>query len=520
MIKILKPVLCIILTFIFGGSFMNSSLFGAETLGKEETIYKADETGCRISNIPYEEYIKEENIPLDAITVSGLSQENPGESNAALIQQYIDGATQNGGGTIVIPKGKYKTSTIELKSNVTLFIQNGAELISLSCEENEASERKLSGAVITAYGANNISVTGGGTINGMGETYTDEQKEASPLYALEKFNLYTRVIESRKRLRPAKETARSNIISFNNCNSVTLKNIILKDSAAWTCVLTDCDNVKIEDFIIDNNMHVANSDGIDILGGENILISHSFIATGDDGIVLKPIDHEIKSLTVNNCVISSFANCFKIGTETVHDITDISVKNCYFFLPDGITGGYSGIAIESADGSNISDINISDIEMDGISAPILLWLGDRMKYGDKPVGSIDSVKISNVTAENVELSSAITGCVHDGKQYDVTNVDLENINVTYRDTEEDLSVLTVVPEFSMSDYPEITRISHIYMISHEMSKYWDLPCYGIFMRYADNIKVTDFNCVPRTVNTREFLYEQKCSNVQITASNQ
>lgn len=136
--------------------------------------------------------------------------------------------------------------------------------------------------------------------------------------------------------------------------------------------------MHVTDLVIDNHMHVANSDGIDICGVTNIKIEHGFIATGDDGIVLKPSDYEIRNVDKTDCIISSYANCFKIGTETQMDVSGVTVKNCYFFLPCGITGGYSGTAIESCDGSNVSDISVSDIKMDGISSPLLFGLATAL----------------------------------------------------------------------------------------------------------------------------------------------
>lgn len=247
-------------------------------------------------------------------------------------------------------------------------------------------------------------------------------------------------------------------------------------------------------------MHVANSDGIDICGVTNIKIEHGFIATGDDGIVLKPSDYEIRNVDETDCIISSYANCFKIGTETQMDVSGVSVKYCYFFLPCGITGGYSGIAIESCDGSNVSDISVSDIKMDGISSPLLIWLGNRFKYDKEEVGSIHGVNISNVTATNTEMPSAITGCIDDeNKTLYVQNVALNNINVSYRDTEEDLHIRKTIGESAMSGYPDITRVSHIYFISHELSKYWDLPCYAMAVRHVRNVTYDDYSVTPRPV---------------------
>ncbi|MDE5995898.1 MAG: hypothetical protein K2G56_03175, partial [Eubacterium sp.] len=295
-----------------------------------------------MANIPYDEYIKECSFTGKSVTPA-VDESANGVENSTVINKAIEDLSQNGGGTVVIPAGEYKVSTIELKSDVTLFVSKGAKLVSLDCDENEALGKPLHEAVVVANDAKNIAITGGGIICGSGESYTNEAEEESPLYALEEFNLYTRVIESRKRIRFAKDTERNHIIKLNNCTDVSINNIILNESATWTLVINCCDNVDIHNVVIDNHMHVANTDEIDIMGGNDINVDHCFIATGDDAIVLKPIDMGIHGVTVSDCTISSFANCFKIGTETQKSVDNVKVNNCYFFMPDGMTYGYSGI---------------------------------------------------------------------------------------------------------------------------------------------------------------------------------
>lgn len=495
-IDLLKRVFPFLTTYIPG-------LADKTMLPKEDTKYTADESGSRIANIPYDDYIKKGRVPDGYIEVEGLSESNSAQENSHLIQTVIDEAERNGGGVIYIPEGTYKITMLWLLSNITLYIEKGAQLVSITY--NEQNELNIWRAgVITVENAENVKITGGGTINGMGETYTEEPDKDYPLYPLATFNLYTRVIESRKRLREAKSGNRPNLIFMKNCKNVTVDGIILKDSSSWTFQLDSCENVTIHNLVIDNNMHVANTDGIDIMGGSSYDISHCFIATGDDGIVLKSVAGNISDVTVSDCIISSFANCFKIGTETEFDVSDIIVTDCEFFLPDGITGGYSGIAIESADGANISEITVSDIEMTGISSPVLIWLGNRLARGKDKVGSVENILIENVTAKNVELASAVTGVRAGLKTYKVKNVTLRNFDVTYRDSGEWLNIRNIMSESSMSDYPEITRISHFYFLSHEASQYWDLPCYGIFIRHTENVTLENFKCTPRSVNTRDF----------------
>lgn len=504
--KFLKAAVAIVLiiAIIIGAFFCNyfvKSNRSTESVGKAETKYTADETGTFITNIPYDEYIQQCTVEDTAVTPE-ISADYSGEENSLAVNFAMNSVSESGGGTVYIPAGEYKVSTIELKSNVTLFVSENAVLVSLDCDENKNSSSPLSGAVVTANDAENITITGGGTICGSGESYTEEAESEEPLYALNEFNTYTRVIEARKRIRFAKkDTERNSVISLNNCRNASVNNIILKESASWTFVINGGSGYNINNVVIDNNMHVANTDGIDILNCSDVNISRCFIATGDDAVVLKPTESEISNVSVTDCELSSFANCFKIGTETAFDVNNVYVEGCSFFMPDGMTYGYSGIAIESADGSNISNVTVDNIDMDGISSPILIWLGNRLNYDKTEAGSIDNISISNVNAVNTELPSAITGY----KGRSVGSVKLENINVSYRDTGENLSVLKPVPELSANGYPEIVRVSHKYFINHNFSGYWDLPCYGVFVRYAD-VDLDGYSCTPRQCNTREFAY--------------
>lgn len=42
--------------------------------------------------------------------------------------------------------------------------------------------------------------------------------------------------------------------------------------------------------------------------------------------------------------------------------------------------------------------------------------------------------------------------------------------------------------------------------SHEESEYWDLPCYSLFIRYAENIDYKGLKPVSRECSTLQELY--------------
>ncbi len=474
---------------------------------REKTKYTTDESGNRISNVPYGEILQKCTAGEDALVPEGLSAENTAEGNAKAINSAVESLTQ--GGTVLIPKGTYKTGTIFLKSGITLFVSEEAELISPTCEENECSPSLFREAMIYAEGAENITITGGGRINGSGVSYTKAQENPEALCALGEFNTYTRVIEARKRIRFAKDTRRNHIIRFVDCKNVRMNNISLHDSAFWTVILDGCVNVSVDRLIIDSDIHIANSDGIDIVGGDNYRITNCFIACADDAICLKPIEKEIHNITVENCTLTSCANCFKIGTESQCDISGIAVRDCFFFIPDGFTYGYSGIAIESCDGSGVSDVKIENITMEGVSSPLLIWLGNRYKYDKKQTGEVSGITLRNITAHNIEMPFAVTGCIDDdGTVCRVKDVTIENLTATYRDSGESLDIRDFVGNYTMSGYPDITRVSHVYYLSHELSKYWDLPCYSGFLRHCENLNLDNISITPRSCNERPEFYTE------------
>ncbi|HIT26781.1 MAG TPA: hypothetical protein IAA90_03945 [Candidatus Ornithoclostridium excrementipullorum] len=46
------------------------------------------------------------------------------------------------------------------------------------------------------------------------------------------------------------------------------------------------------------------------------------------------------------------------------------------------------------------------------------------------------------------------------------------------------------------------RISHRYLISHELSEYYDMPYYGLYADKVEGLTVNGFSVVPRDGETR------------------
>ena len=115
-------------------------------------------------------------------------------------------------------------------------------------------------------------------------------------------------------------------------------------------------------------------------------------------------------------------------------VSGVTVRNCYFFMP-GIAGGYAGIAIEATDGGKVSNVNVSDIYMDHVTSPLLIWLGYR-----KDGSALEDISVTGITSVGCDLPSAVVGYKKSGETHNVKNVTLADFDVTYREAKEDTNI--------------------------------------------------------------------------------
>ena len=66
------------------------------------------------------------------------------------INKAIEEAATKGGGTVYFPAGTYLSASIRLKSNISLFVDQGATILAASPSENSSS-RRISGCSIWTW---------------------------------------------------------------------------------------------------------------------------------------------------------------------------------------------------------------------------------------------------------------------------------------------------------------------------------------------------------------------------------
>lgn len=495
-------------------------------LQKDFKIYDGDifpdvYDGDFYNNIPYNKYINK-NVDYKITEYISICDYNaiPDDSsvnNANSINLTIEKCYENGGGVVIVEGGNYTSGTIYLKSNVVLYIADNSSIVA-----SHNSADFTDNALIYADNCENVGIVGPGKICGEGNFFSLAPYLPPKTEPFDKtLDVWDLRQEYRKRIRFPHKSKYGYLVLFKNCTNLKLYNLILENSAMWTVNINSCNNVDISNVVINNNRHVANTDGIDICGSSNVVIKNCFISTADDGIVLKNnlsvatsgddglkiknnLDVACKSgmsnIYIHDCEVISCTNSFKIGTETSLDISDVTIENCKFYLTDIYPAGVSGISIESCDGAIVSNVSISDIEMNSMSCPLFIRLCNR--NGDKKSeldgkGRIHNISVRNIKADNIEIPVMIMGIPNQK----IEDINLENFVLRYSDGKDYFDLRFKIPE-QENEYPECNRFRNI-------------NAYGVFVRHAENIYLKKFKVKPRNKTYRKFKKIIDCNSFVI-----
>lgn len=492
--------------------------------------------------LPFSQYIHPETIPTgtDVFDVRDFGAVNDtGVVSTPAFQAAFDAARDNGGGTVLVTGGYYTTGTLEIPSNTTLFIS----IDSAVCASKDLT--RFRNMFVGCIDAENVTIRGGGKIICNGEYFVYPPKKRPLLDPLEYIKLPPEYYDSmgyptdsiryayRRRIRYAIDSYSENLppiprpmnnVWIRGSRNILLENIIVEGAFEWSINLEHSSSIRVHDVVVNDNRHVANTDGIDVTSCTDVEISHCFVSCADDGLCMKApnkpehdglhatgVSREMgptRHVRISDCTVLTVMNAFKIGTGTYHDIEDVVVENCTFMLPDIYPGAVSGISIECADGGNVKDITLRNIEMKRVCCPIFICQNMRNCDGFENEeakkkryygGQISNILIENVTVEGEDVPCIITGfeVTENGKTTErkVKDITIRNYRARYNDLPEVLDIREKVSE-SIRAYPE-------------SNSFGDVPAYGFYVRHAENTVLENVSVIPRSMNTRECIVREK-----------
>lgn len=335
-------------------------------------------------------------------------------NDAGAIQKAIDACFAGGGGRVVLAAGRvYYSGTIVLKANVDLHVERGAMLKASrdvgDLRTNEVQEGFGSTCgFIYAENAENISISGGGVIDGSGYDYMVRETED---------------IYKPKRDRPY-------MLYTLGCDRMTITGVTFQNAPFWTLRLIGSDDVLIDGIRILNDLKVPNCDGIDLDHSRNVRIANCHIEAGDDAIVLKNEESfgeygPCENITVTGCTLVSTSSAFKLGTGSFGDFRNIVVDSCVIY------GSHRGISIQVRDTGDVENLIFSNIIIETRHFAHIWWGSGEAIYitsmprtSDTQPGRVRNIRFSNILCrgENGVL-------IYGSKDRPIENVVFDNVRV-------------------------------------------------------------------------------------------
>ncbi len=324
------------------------------------------------------------------------------------IQKAIDAAAEAGGGArVLIPGGhRYLVGTLTLLSNIDFHLEDGAELF-VSTNPEDYIDR----ALIRADGADNLTISGKGNINGR---------------ALE---FMTHFDEKDEWWRP--KEWRPKIFVLTSCKNLTIRDISFSEAPSWGLHMLGCEDVLVDNIKIRNHLDVPNCDGIDPDHCRNVVIKNCHIICGDDAIVIKTTRQEkdygpSAHIIVRDCILETQDSGVKIGTETTQDIHDILFERCE------IVTSCRGLSIQLRDEGDVYNVVFRDYNFVSRYHSDPWWgRGEAISLTAIPrnpetnIGTIHDVEFFNISGRS-ENSVRISGT----PESRIRNVKMENVKVT------------------------------------------------------------------------------------------
>ncbi len=249
--------------------------------------------------------------------------------NTEAIQSAIDHCTR--GGKVYVPKGVFVTGALYLKSDMTLYVEEGGKLLgSDNLEDFPVMKYRFEGLETDCYASlintkeavkhQNITIAGSGTIDANGSML-------------------------RKKELKEKKGKPGRAICLRNVDGVYLQDITVRQCPAWCVHTIYCNHVSLNHVEIHTKYDergnkyegMENGDGFDPDSCSYVNVFNSMIASEDDCIAIKSgrdregreVGIPSENIRITNC---RFKNGFgvAVGSEMAGCVRNVLVQDCTF----------------------------------------------------------------------------------------------------------------------------------------------------------------------------------------------
>lgn len=399
--------------------------------------------------------IKAPEFPKHDFDIARYGAEGDGITDCtAAFRNAIEACSHAGGGRVVVPPGKYLTGAIHLKSNVNLYLSEGAELYFIPDPQKylpmvytrwEGVECMSYSAFIYAFDQENIAVTGKGILDGQSDNkhwwpwcgspvFGGDPGRSSQMTSRSRlFEMGEKNVPVRERRFGDKSYLRPNFIQFYRCRNVLIEGVTLRNSPMWNIHPVLCSNVTVRG--IDIISHGPNNDGCNPESCRDVLIENCYFDTGDDCIAVKSgrnndgrhVGKPSENIIIRNCRMKDGHGGVTIGSEASGGVRNVYAENCSMDSPN--LNRALRLKTNSVRGGFIENVYMRNVTIGQVSDAVLR-INLFYEEGDKGPfpPSVSNIEMMNVTSRKSRYALYLRGYEHNPiRNVRILNCSFENI---------------------------------------------------------------------------------------------
>ncbi len=350
------------------------------------------------------------------------------------------------GGTVYVPEGVYLLKPLFLKSDMMLYLAQGAVLkghpdrdvypvlpgivTDGEKEKNfgtwQGEEESCFASLLTAVNCSGVSIAGQGHMDCGGREGDWYQNHRVKNIAW-----------------------RPRGVFFNRCCNILMHGVTVGNTPSWNIHPYFCQDVSLLDLKLYNDPNMPTTDGIDPDTCENVQIIGVDISVGDDCIAIKSGTIEqakkyrrpCRDITIRNCRMRAGHGGVVLGSELSGGIEAVTVEKCLF------QGTDRGLRIKTRRGRGrygvTGNITFRNIRMEGVKAPFVVnmyynmgdnnghteyvWTTEKLPV-DERTPLIGAFRFENMVCSGVGYCA---GAFYGLPEAPIEAISMENVHFSY-----------------------------------------------------------------------------------------
>ncbi len=353
---------------------------------------------------------------LSRISIASLGAVGDGATlNTMAIQNAIDQCAKDGGGTVVVPAGRFISGALFLQPGVDFELETGAVLCASTDIKDFPTQQHVrfeghfsdhASSLLNVEHCDGFKLAGNGELDGNGAAYW---KSSAP-------------------------GGRPRLCEICDSQNVVVSGVRFYNSPSWNLHFYNCRQCVVDQcrFEIAPHAKGPSTDGTDIDSSQGILVTHCFYSVNDDCICLKgnrydglhqmPPSPPVEDIHIKDCIFARGQGALSLGTEATI-IRNVEFENSV------VQGKMPMLRIKfrpDTAGQHYSNIHVQGIRLDGTGRIVSL----EPTHGTKvPVSKVPISDASGIVVEDVSGHFGSFGSIAGGSSVAVSDVLFQNIQV-------------------------------------------------------------------------------------------